>query len=488
MENRQIPYRSIIQCFAELLFGFALVAGPISWMDRNSFFDTRNSDHNEQRWISLESLQDSVNVDLLVLGNSHAYTGVNPKQLSAATGMTSFVLANNGIIMRDAYWNLKSALELCSPQLILVETTLLNGKATKTKDSATLVSSIKSINARSRRGSKLKSCLDLLSFDNLIYAWSPTLLNHHLLLEKPETVQKNILMGKYEVEPSKQKLFLGQHARFTQGLSIEDLALYDSLGPPITSDLLNISDENIEYTQRIIELAESVDAKVAFVALPMFKEHFAAGLDSVRTRQIADLLIPHSAPFLNLQRPPMSEVPEFFQATMHHNQHMTLRGSMVATKLISDWIDNEFAGNLKMPGKAGDAQWHNLFEEQEGYLTYFPAKESNQSVRFLLRNVKTPQMFIDELVVFKDQNIFRDRLDCFIKIDPSKIENKGLPKNSIQIALQCSDTAGPDILTSELNYDQYLIQDDQWIFRAHLPDRPIEGVKAIQMRSRKTKP
>jgi hypothetical protein len=74
------------------------------------------------------------------------------------------------------------------------------------------------------------------------------------------------------------------------------------------------------------------------------------------------------------------------------------------------------------------------------------------------------------------------------KIDPSKIENKGLLKNSIQIALQCSDTTGSDILTSELNYDQYLIQDDQWIFRAHLPDRSIEGVKAIRMRSRKTKP
>ena len=56
------------------------------------------------------------------------------------------------------------------------------------------------------------------------------------------------------------------------------------------------------------------------------------------------------------------------------------------------------------------------------------------------------------------------------------------PKKDIQIALQCSDTVGPDIMMTELQYDKYLIQDDQWIFRAHIADGAIEGVKAIRMR------
>jgi len=480
MDHLLIPKRSILLFFVEFFFGFILIAGTILGLDRRGIFDTRNSDHNEQRWISLESMKDSVDVDLLILGNSQAYTGILPKQLSASTGMTSFVLANNGIIMRDAYWNLMEALSLCSPQLILIETSLMNSKETHAELPAVLVSSIRALRARPNFGRNWESTLDVFKFDNLMYALSPTLLNHHLVMDNPEMIKKNILMEKHVVAPSPQRLYLGQHAKFPSGISSQGLALYDSLGAAIGPEHITISTENELYAKRIMELAKSKGIQVAFAALPRYKQHFETDLDLARSQLLEELLEPLEVPFFDLQQMAISENPEWFEETRHPNQHMSLRGSMFATNILSKAINQEFP-NLKRPGKDGNSKWHSLFESEEGYLSFFSAKESNPSVRFLLKNMKTSAVFVDELVVFKDNNLFRKKLDVFVKIDPSK--NKGLEIGLVQLAIDVIDSAGnSSIKVLELGYDKLLKQEDLWVFRTVTDEITIQGVKGLRMK------
>lgn len=480
MDHLLIPKRSILLFFVEFFFGFILIAGTILGLDRRGIFDTRNSDHNEQRWISLESMKDSVDVDLLILGNSQAYTGILPKQLSASTGMTSFVLANNGIIMRDAYWNLMEALSLCSPQLILIETSLMNSKETHAELPVVLVSSIRALRARPNFGRNWESTLDVFKFDNLMYALSPTLLNHHLVMDNPEMIKKNILMEKHVVAPSPQRLYLGQHAKFPSGISSQGLALYDSLGAAIGPEHITISTENEWYAKRIMELAKSKGIQVAFAALPRYKQHFGTDLDLARSQLLEELLEPLEVPFFDLQQMAISEGPEWFEETRHPNQHMSLRGSMFATNILSKAINQEFP-NLKRPGKDGNSKWHSLFESEEGYLSFFSAKESNPSVRFLLKNMKTSAVFVDELVVFKDNNLFRKKLDVFVKIDPSK--NKGLEIGLVQLAIDVIDSAGnSSIKVLELGYDKLLQQEDLWVFRTVTDEITIQGVKGLRMK------
>jgi hypothetical protein len=480
MDHLLIPKRSILLFFVEFFFGFILIAGTILGLDRRGIFDTRNSDHNEQRWISLESMKDSVDVDLLILGNSQAYTGILPKQLSASTGMTTFVLANNGIIMRDAYWNLMEALSLCSPQLILIETSLMNSKETHAELPVVLVSSIRALRARPNFGRNWESTLDVFKFDNLMYALSPTLLNHHLVMDNPEMIKKNILMEKHVVAPSPQRLYLGQHAKFPSGISSQGLALYDSLGAPIGPEHITISTENELYAKRIMELAKSKGIQVAFAALPRYKQHFGTDLDLARSQLLEELLEPLEVPFFDLQQMAISENPEWFEETRHPNQHMSLRGSMFATNILSKAINQEFP-NLKRPGKDGNSKWHSLFESEEGYLSFFSAKESNPSVRFLLKNMKTSAVFVDELVVFKDNNLFRKKLDVFVKIDPSK--NKGLEIGLVQLAIDVIDSAGnSSIKVLELGYDKLLKQEDLWVFRTVTDEITIQGVKGLRMK------
>jgi hypothetical protein len=95
--------------------------------------------------------------------------------------------------------------------------------------------------------------------------------------------------------------------------------------------------------------------------------------------------------------------------------------------------------------------------------------------------MKTSAVFVDELVVFKDNNLFRKKLDVFVKIDPSK--NKGLEIGLVQLAIDVIDSAGnSSIKVLELGYDKLLQQDDLWVFRTVTDEITIQGVKGLRMK------
>jgi hypothetical protein len=229
-------------------------------------------------------------------------------------------------------------------------------------------------------------------------------------------------------------------------------------------------------------MAKSRGIQVAFVALPRYKKHFETDLDLARSQLLQELITPMKVPFFDLQQMTISDNPEFFQETRHPNQHMTLRGSMLATNILSKALNQEFP-NLKRPGNNGNEKWHSLFESEEGYLSFFSAKESNPSVRFLLKNVKTPRIFVDELVVFKDNNSLRKNLDVFVKIDPRDDRNTGLEIGLLQLALDVIDSTGnSSTKVLELGYDNLLQQEDLWVFRTFTDEATIQGVKGLRMK------
>tara|TARA_B110000285_G_C15139073_1_gene629377 strand:+ start:3729 stop:5195 length:1467 start_codon:yes stop_codon:yes gene_type:complete len=488
MENR-VKYADIFRFFGEVAIGLVLIVGPVMWMELGGFFKSAPENHNHYRWQSLESFQDSIDIDVLILGNSHAFTGINPKQLSASLGMTSFVLANNGIVAKDAYWNLKEALELCSPKLILLETSLINHKQTQTGDLATLISSIRTSEAKLNPKFKLATTWDVFTLDELIYPWSSVLLNHHILVEEPELVLTNVFgyVSKIPEElktfRSAEKLYLGRHVKYNEGISQANLAEYDSLGPVVTDENASVSEENAMYAKRIIDLARSTGTEIAFVTLPLFDRHMPDSIAAARSDALEQLALQDHVPLLDLQKHSMALVPEFFQATRHYNQHMTLLGSMKASQVISDWIDAEFRGAFLRPGRVGETAWHRLFEAEEGYLSYHPASKENPSVKYLLQNVMTPQMTVDEIVFFRVNNTLRKNLDCFIKIKPTEIRDQRAKCDMLELDLLVLDEQGVSKrLLVKLQRDTLLRSDEYWIYRSPIPNVQVKQLYALQIK------
>lgn len=79
-----------------------------------------------RRRIQADIGKDSKNqADILVLGDSESYTSVSPMQLWKEHGMTAYVCGEPGQKIYDTYSTLKTAFQLLSPKIVLMETNLM---------------------------------------------------------------------------------------------------------------------------------------------------------------------------------------------------------------------------------------------------------------------------------------------------------------------------------------------------------------------------
>jgi hypothetical protein len=472
-QSEMIQYLKITKFFLQVAFGLACIIATILWLDNRGVYDEKDSDHVEQRWESLYSLEDSVEIDVLMIGNSHAFTGVIPKLLSAGIGMTSFVLANNGTILGDSYWTLREAVEVCQPQLVLVETTAIDMQLLKQDESSFFVNQLRAFHARRNWRLKVQATPALFNLDDWATAWSPTVQNHHLFWTDPERMEGNIYRGAPTLLPHRDNLFLGRYSRFESGLTDSTVALYDIQGPTLDGNEYGVSEENKKYVERIMELAIEKGFEVAFVSTPMYTKHW----ENVEQRNaaLADLIQPYGAPWLNLQADEsLTNNPLFFENTVGRNQHLTILGSFEVTHRIIRWINENKDWRFNRPGWNRDIAWHRLFAQQDGYLSFFPSLEKHPGTIFRnrtisLRRKDLPPVNISEIIFFKEDKQFRRNIDCFAKVYPTQFRNgRGPARHKLQIGFDYQDRKTGEIKNRKLRLtmDRGASSDSIWLYRS----------------------
>lgn len=60
-------------------------------------------------------------IDVLFLGSSHVLYGINPVQMYAEYGITSYNMAKQGGMVTESYWMLMNALDYCSPKCVVID-------------------------------------------------------------------------------------------------------------------------------------------------------------------------------------------------------------------------------------------------------------------------------------------------------------------------------------------------------------------------------
>lgn len=354
------------------VLGIGVLLAAIVLSDSKGWFDAPidANPHILKRWEALKNMKEqNQDVDVLILGNSHAYTGINPKHMSARLGMTSFVLANNSSIWTDSYWTLREALLWCTPQVVVIETYGLNGQGLGGGEPVHLVNQIRAFDGRSDFKTKLASTPDLFDLDDMPKAWSQTIRNHHYLWENQEQIAVNVKRGTPMPGPKVNDLYLGRFVRFTSGLTPESLAAYDSIPVPVQGATQVVHPRNREAAGWITELCDELGIKLMVVTLPMHSKHvsdpeiWAGYLEEVVQQEMS------GAPWLNFQLD-SSYVnnPDYFENTIKPNQHMTYRGSIVASKDIAQVILDEWGGELNR--RNNDSAWIELFHKEEGFYAY----------------------------------------------------------------------------------------------------------------------
>lgn len=347
-----------------LLF-LVLVAGVVTWTDFRGYFNPDyTNDHTRRKWNAYYELTRKAPVDVVMIGNSHLYTGLNPEHLSNAIGATCFILASPGTTMTDAYFSLKEAIKVRKPKMIILETFTLYDYESHELKAGALSDQFKSFAARKAVGQKLTSMPVLFQSDNYLPAWSNTIRNHSFIFSDTTQLKRNILLGKQK-QPIEQGLYLGRYIRFTSGLEENTLKKYDEPGFVAYNYAEKLpGDEAKKYLKKTIDLCKKEKIELVLLTLPMYHRH-VQGYESYK-REILHT-IGDKQSWLDLQLPydTAAFTPACFENTVAPNQHMTYQGSLIAAYKLAHYLKQYHAKAI--PDRSGERKWIELFYASDGY-------------------------------------------------------------------------------------------------------------------------
>ncbi len=359
------------------------------------------NDHTRRKWNTFYEFVEKNPIDIVLIGNSHLYTGINPQNLSNRLGANCFILASPGTTLTDSYFALKEAIKVSKPKIAIIETFTINDYESHKLKDGTLSDQFKSFSARKDIITKLISTPILFEPSNYFSAWSNTIRNHRFIFTDTEQIKQNKFIRTHSEKKDKE-LYLGRYIRFTSGLEKENLDKYEN--PEfIAYDYAKHlpSKEAKLYLEKTIALCEEENIKLLFVTLPMYFKHvhnYEAYKKSIQT-----IIGDKPMEWIDLQAnyDTLLFGPESFENTVAENQHMTYQGSIIAAVKIADYIRQEY--RTLVPNRKNESKWRNLFYASDGYFANNPITDDGNS-KLLLRNTKlTNQITINEvgLVPFK---------------------------------------------------------------------------------------
>lgn len=203
-------------------------------------------------------------VEILVVGNSHAYASFDPEVISAVTGKDSYLLTSNSQNMVQTYFNVKEALHYQHPDIIIMEAFTLDNNnnwrsGTETPDRDWK----KESNIDGMRLGLTK--LEAITAQYLPENWSYALfriLRCHGNWADIETIGSNLFF--YTGGISQYSPF---HPSETS-MSEETKARYDRAQYNPAPTL--ISEQNIQYFHKLARLCREENITLCLVMAPMY--------------------------------------------------------------------------------------------------------------------------------------------------------------------------------------------------------------------------
>ena len=451
-----------------------VVLGTIYYLDASKLFSF-DEDHVEKRWNGIYKFTDENEIDLLILGNSKTYCGINPKTMSSRLGLNTFVLATPNGSLTQCYYNLREALTICKPKMVAIEVTTLNSSTMADKEGSGKSFLYKDFDARRNIYEKVITTPQWFDIEEYAFAWSTSIRNHNFLFTNTKQIQKN----KEKKEIINNELYLGRYVRFTSGIEDSILNKYKSDGPSVNGDSLTISDEQLNSLQLLIDLLEDNNIQPVFFTIPVYKEH----IKNYHTRyEILLNLIEkeYGYELFDFQQFYQEDLltPQCFENT-YGNQHMTYLGSLIVTYNLSDSIQNS-TQSMGLPNRKGDQVWHNMFYGEESYFYNNPMILGNK-VLFVQNEINTENCTIKEVGIVQEEKV----QIIMAKIPKSSILENEKEDLEVQIIVDAKLKGTPKKIQVNLPFNKYHKPGEHYIYS--MPAKNLEFIKILQAKVVNTK-
>ncbi len=409
--------KSIWVVLAKAVIFAILVCGAIVYTDWKGWFnpdDTNN--HTQRKWDAYYQFTKNNEVDIVMVGNSHLYAGINPKNLSCALGVNCFILAAPGTSITDAYYCLKEAIAVCKPKIAVIETYAIENYQTHGFTDSRLSDQFQSFHARKNLSQKLLSTPELFTSSHYLPAWSNTIRNHSYIFTDQQQIKKNVQAKNSKMD---NKLYLGRFVSFPTGMTDSTLQKYDIHGAASIVDGNNFSvgEEARQYVRKIVDLCRENNVEPVFLTIPMYHRHIK-NYDVWEARLVEELA-PYNSAWLNLQSPYDYDafVPLCFENSVRSNQHLSYQGSLISSYKLAHFIHEKFPE--KLPNRSKDTKWNDLFYGEEGYYENYSLKPNDTTANVLFTNIVLPNLAIKEIDLFS-----KKEYDLIL----IKVDNQNVPE------------------------------------------------------------
>lgn len=465
--------KSIKQLLFRVAVCLILILLVIFYTDSKGYFNPDYSnDHTRRKWNAYYDFTSKQDVDVVLVGNSHLYTGISPENLSNALGANCFILASPGTTLTDTYFCLKEAIRVCKPKIAVVETFTINDYHSHDLKLGALADQLKSFSARKNIPEKLCSTPILFNSGNYLSAWSNSIRNHSFIFTDEQQIEKNIELLNSKPE-EKKGLYLGRYIRFTSGLEDSTLLKYDKPGfVAYDARKYKMSDEARQYIQKTVELCRENNVQLVFLTLPMYHRHVKDY--EICKSQMSKAFAPYKPLWLDLQSPYDYDTftPACFENTVSENQHMTYQGSMVAAYKLAHFIRERCSD--KLPDRSSEMSWKQLFYGNDGYFeNHSPENDGVNSI--LLKNTKSQDgISIKEIDLIQQQGGF----SLLVKAD--KQNNPNLKGKTIQMLVEAKVGEKQIITPVEAVYSKTYDPLNHYLFST-LPF--LQGVSIVAIKS-----
>jgi hypothetical protein len=446
----------------------AIFGAAIRYSDGKGYFNPDESNnHTKKKWNAFYKFTKRNNVDVILVGNSHLYSGINPKNLSSTLGVNAFILASPGTNIADSYYCLEEALKVTDPKLVVVETygfTAFNPYELK---GGALADQFKSFSARKDFGSKLGGMPFLFRSDDYLYAWSNTIRNHDFIFNDTNQLKLNLEKKK----PKKnKKLYLGRFVRFQKGLKKDVLSKYDSLGAPVDGSTFKYNEYSKMYVNKIIDLCKEKGIEVVFLTLPMYHKH-VTNYDVWGARMKA-LLPDSNMAWLDLQGDyDSTRFVEFcFENTYKENQHMTYSGSLIATYKLADFIKSKVS--VELPNRTQESKWKANFYGEEGYFENNPIRKSDTKNKLICENFKTNNVTLFSVSVLNGGS--KKSKVLMALVDTANVD---ISKCKLRLAISFMNKKKLQFTNVDLKWDVLHEVRGKYLFKVAITPVDVKGVK-----------
>ncbi len=209
-------------------------------------------------------------IDILIMGSSHVHTGFNAEYITEETGKSTVILSSGAQNIKQLYFNLVETLKYQKPEVIVVEEfSIIEDTIAWMKETDAIGLALSNLDGMKMSPLKLKAAFSTLGFDGYGV--------FQIMRESGKT--ERFIFALKHIKLAVKRMFTPKEKPFSETRGTEpSVTVENNLSERYNESLVHnidksfmLTNQNIKYMDKVIELCKENNIKLEFIKTPLIK-------------------------------------------------------------------------------------------------------------------------------------------------------------------------------------------------------------------------